>query len=76
MIVSNLISHNVDYGIYIYSGSHGNLIYNNSFYYNHGSGGTYNSSHVQAYDGGYNNYRTHGGKASLFKAGMNRRKSY
>ncbi|ADD08459.1 Fibronectin type III domain protein [Aciduliprofundum boonei T469] len=51
----NLISNNYYYGIYIGFGS-GNIIYGNSFYYNHGSGDTYNSSHVQARDGGYDNY--------------------
>ena len=51
----NLISYNVDYGIKIYSESH-NIIYNNSFYYNHGSLESYNSQHIQAYDDGTNNY--------------------
>ena len=53
-IYNNLISNNA-YGFYIYSGSY-NLIYNNSFYYNHGSGDVYDSSHIQAYDGGSNNH--------------------
>ena len=53
-IYDNLISNNGYYGIFIDSGSY-NLIYNNSFYYNHGSGDTYDSSHVQAKDDGTNN---------------------
>jgi len=55
VIVNNLISNNANYGIYIGSGSH-NLIYKNAFFYNHGSGDTYNSSHIQACDNGTNNY--------------------
>ena len=51
----NLISNNHYYGIYIGFGS-GNIIYGNSFYYNHGSGDTYNSSYVQALDYGSNNW--------------------
>ncbi len=31
------------------------LIYNNSFYYNYGSGDTYDSSYIQAYNKGMNN---------------------
>ena len=53
-IYSNLISNNENYGISIWSGSY-DLIYNNSFYYNHGSGDAYNSSHVQVRDEGSNN---------------------
>ncbi|NPA74685.1 MAG: hypothetical protein GXO25_01215 [Euryarchaeota archaeon] len=53
-ITRNYIASNLNYGIYIGAGSY-NLIYNNSFYYNNGSNGTYNSSHIQAYDDGTNN---------------------
>ena len=56
MISSNIFSNNSGYGIYIKSGSSNNLIYTNFLYYNHGSEDTYNSSHVQAYDNGTNNY--------------------
>ncbi len=55
VIFKNLFANNINYGAYIDSYSSHNLIYNNSFYYNHGSGDIYNSSHVQAYDGGTNN---------------------
>ncbi len=55
VIKFNLISNNTNYGIYIHGGSY-NLIYNNTFFYNHGSGDTFNSSYVQAYDDGTNNY--------------------
>ncbi len=55
-ISSNIFVNNSNYGIFIDSGSSYNRIYNNAFFYNHGSGDTYNSSHVQAYDGGMNNY--------------------
>ncbi len=41
--------------MYVYSGSN-NLIYLNYFYFNNGSENTYDSSHVQAYDGGTNNH--------------------
>ncbi len=54
-ISNNSITNNIDYGIHIDSGSY-NLIYNNSFYYNYGSEDKYESSHVQAYDNGTNNY--------------------
>jgi len=56
IIINNLISNNTNYGIYIYSGCSHNRIYNNSFYYNDGSENTFNSLHIQAYDGGSNNY--------------------
>ena len=50
----NLIINNTDYGFYIESGSH-NIIYYNEFYYNHGSGDSYDPSKIQAYDGGVDN---------------------
>ncbi len=55
-ITNNIISNNSEYGIYLTSGTSHNLIYYNFFYYNHGSGSTYNSPHIQAYDDGNNNY--------------------
>ena len=55
-ISNNVISNNTDYGIYLTSGTYHNLIYYNFFYYNHGSGDTFNSSHVQAHDDSSNNY--------------------
>jgi len=54
-ISSNIFANNSDYGIYIKYGTSNNLIYNNFFRFNHGSGDTYNSSHIQAYDDGTNN---------------------
>ncbi len=54
VIRNNTILNNGRYGVYIYSGSY-NLIYNNSFFYNHGSGDSYNSLHLQASDNGTNN---------------------
>ncbi|RKX37649.1 MAG: hypothetical protein DRP20_04400, partial [Thermotogae bacterium] len=56
-IVNNTITNHTNYGIYIYgSSSQHNRIYNNLLYYNKGSNATYNSSRVQACDGGSNNY--------------------
>ena len=49
LVVNNNISSNGDYGVYLDSTTK-SWIYNNSFYYNHGSGDTYNSSCIQAYD--------------------------
>jgi len=46
------IGNATSYGVYVDAQSHGNLFYNNSFYFNNGSNETYNSSHVQAYDAG------------------------
>ena len=54
-IVHNLIYNNTDYGIYLYSGSSYNTVFNNSFYYNHGSGDYFDSIYVQAYDDGTGN---------------------
>ena len=55
-VTGNTIYKNSIYGVYLDTNSSGNTIYNNSFYFNHGSGSTYNSSHVQAYDNGTGNY--------------------
>ena len=55
-ITFNKICNSTNYGVYIYSGVTGNRIWANRFYFNHGSNGTYNSSHVQAYDAGTNEW--------------------
>jgi len=55
-IIHSLLTHNTNYAIYIDRYCSNNFIYNNSFYYNHGSGDTFNSSLIQAYDGGSNNW--------------------
>lgn len=54
IIQHNLISYNKWYGVYISDSSKYNLIFNNSFYYNHQSGDIYDSSCIQAFDGGSN----------------------
>jgi parallel beta-helix repeat protein len=54
---TNSIINNGDYGIEL-SDSMYNLIYNNSFWYNHGSGDVYDSSHIQAYDDYINQWNT------------------
>jgi hypothetical protein len=54
------IGNATSYGVYVDAQSHGNLFYNNSFYFNNGSNDTYNSSHVQAYDSGHNYWNTTG----------------
>ena len=48
IIKENLFAFN-GIGIYVKSGRN-NLIYNNSFYYNDGSGDSYNPKHIQAWD--------------------------
>jgi hypothetical protein len=40
---------------FIYN-SNNNLIWGNRFYFNHGSGDTYDISHIQAYDAGSNEW--------------------
>ncbi len=55
IIVDNVFYNNTNYGVVIGSAEH-NKIYRNFFYYNHGSGDTFNSSHIQACDYGSNNY--------------------
>ncbi|AGB04409.1 parallel beta-helix repeat (two copies) [Aciduliprofundum sp. MAR08-339] len=54
-IYNNKIENCTYYGIYLDSHSENNTIYRNYFYYNHGSGDSYDSSHVQARDDGHNN---------------------
>ncbi len=65
-IIWNNINNNTNYGVVIpdRTFAHDNKVYN-SFYYNHGSTGTYDKNHVQAYcepgggtfdDGKYGNY--------------------
>ncbi|ADD09018.1 right-handed parallel beta-helix repeat-containing protein [Candidatus Aciduliprofundum boonei] len=56
ILIYNTISKSSKYGVYMASFSEYNIIYNNSFYYNHGSGDTYNSSHIQARDDGSDNW--------------------
>ncbi len=58
-IYSTMLSNSTGYGIYMHA-SHGNLITNNTFYHNNGSNATYNSSHIQAYDDGTNQWNTTG----------------
>ena len=55
-IRENYIANATSYGMYVQSGTSNNRIYNNSFYFNHGSNSTYNSSHVQGYDDSTQNY--------------------
>ena len=55
IISNNNITYNTYYGVWIYQ-SIDNYIYNNSFYYNYGSGDTYDSQHIQARDDGSNNH--------------------
>jgi parallel beta-helix repeat protein len=50
LIENNIFENNTYYGVYLYYGYY-NHIYNNTFLYNNGAGDTYDSSHVQAYDG-------------------------
>ncbi len=52
-LTTNQIENNTSYGIYIYFGDN-NYIYANIFAHNHGSGSTYASSHIQAYNDGNN----------------------
>ncbi len=54
-VVSNLISNSSSYGVYL-TRSSGNLLWNNTFFHNNGSNATYNSSHIQAYDSGTDNW--------------------
>ncbi|NPA75875.1 MAG: hypothetical protein GXO25_07355 [Euryarchaeota archaeon] len=49
-IVKNLFANNSEFALELTFSSNNNIIYNNSFYYNYGSGDRYNSSNVQAYD--------------------------
>ena len=65
VIHHNVIYNNTGYGISL-SGSDVkyNRVYNNSFYYNHGSTHTVNSSHIQAFDSGTNNYWNETGRGN------------
>jgi parallel beta-helix repeat protein len=51
----NRIENSVEYAINFRGGAH-NTIWNNTFVGNNGAGATYDSSHVQAYDDGTNNW--------------------
>ncbi len=53
-IFRNVLTNNSYYGICIDNGSY-NSIYQNSLFYNHGSGDSHNYSHIQACDDGLNN---------------------
>ncbi len=55
IISGNNITNNSNYGVEMSSSTH-NRIYDNFFIHNYGSESTYNSSHIQAYDDGTNNY--------------------
>ncbi len=55
LIMGNLFVSNGD-GAYLDSDSHRNLIYGNSFYFNHNSGYSYSSSCIQAYDASGTNF--------------------
>ena len=55
MVICNKIINNPNYGVYVEISS-SNYIFNNSFYYNHGSGDTFNFSNIQAYDDSSDNY--------------------
>ncbi len=54
-ILGNIIIRNSQYGIYMDAQSSNNHIYENEFFYNHGSSSTYDAAHVQALDNGTNN---------------------
>ncbi len=54
-ILGNIIIRNSQYGIYVDAQSSNNRIYENEFFYNHGSSSTYDTAHVQALDNGTNN---------------------
>jgi len=49
ILMGNLVANNGD-GVYLDADSRENLIYNNSFYYNHNSGDRFSISTIQAYD--------------------------
>jgi parallel beta-helix repeat protein len=50
-LFQNQVWNNQGYGVYVLSGS-SNRIWNNTIMGNNGATGTFNTSHVQAYDGG------------------------
>ncbi len=58
VIRGNLFLNNREYGVYLEDYTYGNLIYGNSFYYNHDSGDSYRFYTVQAYDDGNNMWNT------------------
>jgi hypothetical protein len=49
------LCNNTGYGVYIWSGSNNNRIWNNTFIGNNGAGSAYNSTHTQSYDDGTSN---------------------
>lgn len=55
VLISNTMCFNSYYGMYIEMGSR-NLISNNTFIGNNGATGTYNASHIQAFDTGTGNW--------------------
>jgi parallel beta-helix repeat protein len=55
LITQNWVNNSAGEGVRINSGSN-NRIWNNTFYHNKGSGDTYSSSKIQAYDAGTNNW--------------------
>ncbi|GEM_PF-2649854 len=65
IIDGNIIIHTRFYAIYLLS-SDGNEIYNNSFYYNNGTGDVYDPSNSQAYDSSGNNQWDHGGRGNYW----------
>ena len=54
-ISDNIFSRNTRYGLYVLANCSNNRIWNNTFSYNNGSGDSYDSAHVQAYDDGGSN---------------------
>jgi len=56
LVTGNLIVNSTSYGVKIAAYSVRNRVWNNSFYYNNGAGDIYNSSHIQAYDDGTDNW--------------------
>ena len=56
VMLRNQLCDNMGPGMYIYSTSSSNIVFNNTFIGNNGAGSTYDSSHVQAYDVGTSNW--------------------
>jgi hypothetical protein len=66
-IIWNQLYDNLQYGIYIYTGTGtSNGIWNNKFYHNNGAGDTYDPLHIQAYDDGANNRWEFSGYGNLW----------
>ena len=65
-LVHNLIMNNTGYGVSVNWNSGFNIIYNNSFYYNHGSNEAYNSLHIQAYDENGTNLWDYNGRGNFW----------